>query len=72
MFMYKSYDILGYTLFIDYGRTYHILCNRCWEESIEQIANNENITNERPIFVDDNDDRNVCEHCNKLITVEND
>ncbi|KKL10981.1 hypothetical protein LCGC14_1263350, partial [marine sediment metagenome] len=21
MYMYKSYDILGYTLFIDYGRT---------------------------------------------------
>ncbi len=69
-YLYKSYDILGYILFIDDGRTYHVLCNRCYEKSIQDIANSENITAEHPIFVD-SEDESMCEECNTIINVEN-
>ncbi len=72
-YLYKSFDILGYVIFIDYGQTYHILCNEHYESEIKDIANSENITQEVPIFVDTADsEQNICETCHTLIILRND
>ncbi len=70
-YLYKSYDILGYVIFIDYGRNYHVLCNTCYKNSIVDIRRRERVTEENPIFVDSEGEHN-CEECHQTISVEND
>ena len=70
-YLYKSYDILGYVVFIDYGRTHHVLCNNCYKELIEDLRRRERVTEENPIFVD-SEGENTCEECFQIISAEND
>lgn len=70
-YLLKSCDILGYVIFVDYGKTYHVLCNDCYEGSIQEIANTENVTYESPIYVDAEGEIE-CKQCNKTIKMEND
>lgn len=69
--MSNAYLVMGIVVFFDHGASYTILCKSCYDDVIDDLRKEKNITNEEPIFLSsETDTPYICEECNEEIECE--
>lgn len=69
--MPNSYLVTGMVVSFDGGESYMVLCKDCYDEIIDELRKDKNITSENPIFLgSETIIPYICETCQEQIDCE--